>query len=107
MMAHDLQLRLDTSPDGAAILTVTGEIDMRTVPDFQQVLTQAATSHPRLSVDLTAAAYLDSGGIAALFDAARHTALELILGPGCLVTPVIEISSLDHVAAISAHRHAG
>ncbi|MGH3818760.1 MAG: STAS domain-containing protein [Pseudonocardiaceae bacterium] len=94
-------MHADTSPDGAAVLTVTGEIDMHTAPQFRQALTQAAVSHPRLIVNVTALAYLDSAGIAALFAAARHTELELILGPGCLVTPVIEISKLEHVATIS------
>lgn len=100
-MVDDLHIHVDTSPDGAATLTVAGEIDMYSAPQFRHALAQAATSHSRLIVDLTAAAYLDSAGIAALFDSARHTDLELILGPGSLITPVIEISHLDRVATIS------
>jgi anti-sigma B factor antagonist len=100
-MADYLRIHAETSPEGDAVLTVTGEIDMHTAPQFQQALTQAAASYPRLIVDVTALAYLDSAGIAALFSTARHTELELILGPGCLVASVIEISRLDHVATIS------
>ena len=104
MIADYLHIHAETSPDGAAALTVTGEIDMHTAPQFQQALTHAATGHPRLIVDVTALAYLDSAGIAALFATAQHTELELILGPGCLVTTVIEISKLEHVATISVRQ---
>jgi anti-sigma B factor antagonist len=103
-MAAELGIDADTTAEGAALLTITGEVDMHTAPQFHQALTHAATRHPRLSVDLTATAYLDSAGIAALFDVARHTQLELILGPGCLVTPVIEICKLDQVATISVRQ---
>jgi anti-anti-sigma factor len=103
-MAAELRIDTDTTAEGAALLTITGEIDMDTVSQFRQALTHAATRHPRLSVDLTATAYLDSTGIAALFDVARHTQLELILGPGCLVTPIIEICKLDQVATVSVRK---
>ena len=53
--------------DGIAVLTVSGEIDLATVPAFEAAIAEALTREPTaLIVDLSAVEFLASAGLQAL-----------------------------------------
>ena len=93
-------MHLEKDRFGAEEVVVTGEIDMATAPRFRALLRQAAAQRSPLVVNLTDLEYLDSAGIAVLFEQARQGELEVILGPGCLVAPVVVVSRLAEVATV-------
>ena len=92
-MTTPLSLVPQRRPDGTTVLAASGEIDMGNAP----VLAAALGETPdRLVLDLTAVEYLDSAGIAVLFDHADH--LELVASP--LLSPVLTVSGLGDIAKI-------
>lgn len=99
-MASDIEVRIEPGPDGSEEVVITGEIDLATADRFREVLRDAAESHRPLVVNLTDLEYLDSAGVAVLFDQARRAPLEVIVGPGCLVAPVITVARLAEVATV-------
>jgi anti-anti-sigma factor len=94
-MTTPLSLVPQRRPDGTAVLTASGEIDMGNAPALAAALEGTAE---RLVLDLTDVEYLDSAGIAVLFDHADH--LELVASP--LLFPVLTISGLGDI--VKVHR---
>ncbi len=92
-MTTPLTLTHGRRPDGTALLTAVGEIDMSNT----DVLAAALDDTPgRLVLDLTAVDYLDSAGLTVLF--AHADRLELITSP--LLAPVLDISGLADLTTI-------
>lgn len=96
----DVAMRVERGPDGTDEAVITGEIDLATAGQFRTLLGEAAERLSPLVVNLTDVEYLDSAGVAVLFDQARHCALEIVVGPGCLVVPVITVARLAQVATV-------
>lgn len=86
-MTTPLTLTPGKRPDGTAVLTVVGEIDMSNTGSLAAALDGAPGP---LVLDLTEVEYLDSAGLSVLFPHADR--LELIAGP--LLAPVLTISGL-------------
>jgi anti-anti-sigma factor len=86
----------------AGSVTVTGEIDMETAPVLREALAEAAAAPGPLVVDLSAVTFLDSAGVAALFD---HVAddLEVIVRRGSIIARVLDVTGLGFAATV---RHA-
>jgi anti-sigma B factor antagonist len=95
-MATSLELSTRPGPDGTAVVTAVGEIDMSNADKFQDALSQAAAGGP-VVVDLTRVEYLDSAGVHVLF--AHAPGLRLIASP--LLVPVLAISGLSDVTSVS------
>ncbi|NKZ08260.1 STAS domain-containing protein [Actinomadura latina] len=92
-----LTLTTGQRPDGAAILTAAGEIDMSNSQTLAAAIdTALAGTGGRLVLDLTAVEYLDSAGLSILF--ARAERLELIAPP--LLEPVLTLSGLADLATV-------
>ncbi|MFJ8942920.1 STAS domain-containing protein [Streptomyces sp. NPDC102395] len=92
-MTTSLTLTPGRRPDGAAVLTVVGEIDMSNAGDLDKAIT--SVDEP-VVVDLTAVEYLDSAGLSVLF---RHTdRVELVATP--LLAPVLTISGLAELVTV-------
>ena len=97
-------LTLDTARcnDGKLVLIAAGEIDLSNIDAFDQALTtavgEAAGSGGKLTVDLSAVEYLDSGGINALVARADH--INLIAHP--VLMSVLTISGLSELVNIEA-----
>jgi anti-sigma B factor antagonist len=95
-MATWLELSTRRGPDGTAVVTAVGEIDMSNAAKFRDALSQAAAAGDPVVVDLTRVEYLDSAGLHALF---THTpGLRLIASP--LLAPVLAISGLSDVTSV-------
>ncbi|MEU6271928.1 STAS domain-containing protein [Streptomyces populi] len=86
-MTTPLTLTRGQRPDGTAVLTAVGEIDMSNTADLSAALERI--SGP-LVLDLSGVEYLDSAGLSVLFLHADR--LELIANP--LLAPVLAISGL-------------
>lgn len=92
-MTTPLTLTHGRRPDGTALLTAAGEIDMSNTAALAAALD--GTEGP-LVLDLTAVDYLDSAGLTVLFAHAER--LELIITP--LLAPVLTISGITDLATV-------
>ena len=99
-MVPEVVMRVEQGPDGTDEVVISGEIDLTTAGEFKRLLREAAGRYSPLIVNLTDVAYLDSAGVAVLFDQARRSPLEVVVGPGCLVAPVITVARLAEVATV-------
>jgi anti-sigma B factor antagonist len=93
-MTTPLTLSTDRHPDGRAVLTAVGEIDMSNASQLRDALDQAGDAP--LVIDLTAVEYLDSAGLTVLFTHAHH--IELVATP--LLVPVLRISGLSELTDV-------
>jgi anti-sigma B factor antagonist len=93
-MTTPLTLSTGLRPDGTAVLTAVGEIDMSNAGQLQDALDQAGDGP--LVIDLTSCEYLDSAGLTVLFTHADH--IELVAAP--LLVPVLRISGLSEIAEV-------
>lgn len=55
--------------NGAAIVALTGDVDLQTSPQVRQKLLESLERHKRIVVDLSAVNYIDSSGVASLVEA--------------------------------------
>jgi anti-anti-sigma factor len=88
------------SVDGAAV-TVLGEVDLATAPRLRSALAQAASAGTALQVDLRAVRYLDSAGMAALFEyAGGGGGMQVTVEKDSIVARVLEIGGLAEAARV-------
>ncbi|MER5873208.1 STAS domain-containing protein [Streptomyces sp. NPDC002044] len=92
-MTTPLTLTPGRRPDGTALLTAVGEIDMSNNKELAAAL--AGTDGP-LVLDLTGVEYLDSAGLSVLFPHAER--IELVANP--LLEPVLTISGLSGLTTV-------
>ncbi|WP_033262476.1 STAS domain-containing protein [Amycolatopsis vancoresmycina] len=97
-MTTGLTLVSDPGDDGDRVLAVTGEIDMSNAAEFGAALDRELAAGPAVTVDLTGVTYLDSAGVAVLFDRAADHDLRL-LAPR-LLDRVLRVSGLTQVAKV-------
>jgi anti-anti-sigma factor len=88
------------SVDGAAV-TVLGEVDLATAPRLRSALAEAAAADGSgLQVDLRAVRYLDSAGMAALFEYAAG-GMQVTVERDSIVARVLEIGGLAEAADVT------
>ena len=95
----DVGVEAETS---ATVLTVTGEVDLRTAPELRtlidRVLDEGAS---RLVVDLAGVDFLDSTGLSVLVGAHKRLARTggrlVVANPPEIVSRVLSITGLDRV----------
>lgn len=86
--------------EGAAILDVSGRIDLSSSPDVRKALLQELREKktPRVIMNLTGVSYIDSSGVASLVEGlklARELNLRFILyGLNPLVREVLQLTHL-------------
>jgi anti-anti-sigma factor len=105
------ELRVDRrTVDDVLVLRVVGEIDLRTGPQFQEAIEESLESRPggRLVIDLSAASFLGSVGLAALAEAARQAeerpaVLRIVVGTNRVVRRPLEMTGLDTVLVLCEH----
>ncbi|MFF4345308.1 STAS domain-containing protein [Kitasatospora sp. NPDC001540] len=89
-------------PSGVVVLSVTGELDQHTAPEFTRVVEESPFGPDRPAViDLTELTYCDSTGITALVVAYNHAqdarAPFVIAGLNSDLTRVFQIVGLDQL----------
>ena len=95
-----LPLSVSRIQDGVAVIAVVCELDMMTVPAFEQMLAQEfRAGHRALIVDLSGCEFMGSSGLAALVEAhdrGRRAGIPLALaGLTRTLSRGIEITGLD------------
>jgi anti-sigma B factor antagonist len=85
----------------APIVTVTGDIDLANVNQFQDAMTKAATRASALTVDLSGVSYCDSAAVRALFSVAATTKLNLTVRSEGPIKTLLSVSGLDRVATVT------
>ena len=89
-----------TTDDGGGVLVVRGEVDLANAGELAAALTALAGAGGPVTVDLSAAEYLDSAGIKVLFEHAERGRLRVRLPPSSTVAAAVRASHLDRVAEI-------
>ncbi|MFF7858077.1 STAS domain-containing protein [Streptomyces sp. NPDC007904] len=92
-MTTPLTLTPGRRPDGTALLTAVGEIDMTNTDSLAEALD---TTQGPVVLDLTGVEYLDSAGLNVLFS--RADRVELVASP--LLAPVLTISGLADLTTV-------
>jgi anti-anti-sigma factor len=92
-------VQVGVNADRTTTLRLAGEIGPAALPLIRRAVNSVAGTAP-LIMDLSEVTYLDGAGVRLLFEVARERSLEICLGPGCAVFPVIRVSGLDEVAVI-------
>ncbi|MEU4822117.1 STAS domain-containing protein [Actinomadura citrea] len=95
-MSTPLTLTTARRPDGRALVTAVGEIDMSNSGSLAAALDTAHENGGKVVLDLTAVEYLDSAGLSVLFAHADH--LELVAPQ--LLEPVLTLSGLPELATV-------
>jgi anti-anti-sigma factor len=98
-MLTETRSRVDTNTDGTATVRLAGTVDAEHLATVRRAF-QCAGGHGPLIVDLSEVTFLDQAGIELLRDTAGQRGVELVLGPGCPVFPVVHVSGLDDIAPI-------
>jgi anti-sigma B factor antagonist len=103
----DLVLR-ETDHDGVPVLSLSGEVDLATVPRLRDRLVQAAADHPgvTLIVDLDGVSLLDSAGLGVLVGGLRRMRsaggdLALVCSSPT-IAEIVTVTGLDRVFTIHA-----
>jgi anti-anti-sigma factor len=90
--------------DGVAVLTVSGEIDLATIPAFEAAIADALTQRPTaLIVDLSAVDFLASAGLQALVAARENVsgvAGFAVVADGPATSRPIELTGLDQILSL-------
>jgi anti-anti-sigma factor len=96
-MTTPLTLTPDRRPDGTAVLTAVGEIDMSNSADLASAVTTALEDGGGpVVVDLTDVEYLDSAGLSILLAYADR--IEVVASP--LLGPVLTICGLTDLTTV-------
>jgi anti-anti-sigma factor len=83
------------------VVTVIGDVDMATAPDLRAALAEVPGHVGRRVVDLSGATFLDSAGVAVLFDYVPG-GLDLVVPSDSLIATVLRITGLTEVTSIQA-----
>ena len=62
-------LRQSARPDGSVLLSVSGDLDLGTVPQVRAELDRLAAEHRTVALDLSAVRFMDSTGVHLLMEA--------------------------------------
>ena len=79
-------------------MTVTGDVDLANVAEFEAAMSKAVNGSPDLTVDLTGVSYCDSSAVRALFALAATTKLTMVVSSTGHIKTLLGISGLDRVA---------
>ena len=102
-MSDEFDVTAETTPGGAFVLHVTGDLDLATSPRFEDTLSSApAASH--VVIDLTGCTFLDSSGVRVLVQAARNTPegrrrVDLVTANAGILR-VLEITGIDRMMLV-------
>lgn len=94
-----VEVRVVHGPSESRV-TVEGEVDLSNVAALREALDAETTGDRPLVVDLSAVSYIDSSGIAALFERASTARMEIVCPDRAAIRSVVEISRLSDVAAV-------
>jgi anti-sigma B factor antagonist len=96
-----MDLQIDSADGGVAVLRCRGRLNMATASRLTEAIGGCVDGSPRLVVDLTETAFVDSSGLGALISGlkrARQAGGDLrIARPTPAVTAVFSLTNMDKV----------
>ncbi len=103
---HDFELRVEPG-DEVTVITVSGELDLATVPAMRGALLGAVDRRARrLVLDLSGVTFIDSVGVGAVLHAKRRLgsagAVAVVLAPDSYARVIFDVVGADRVVAVSA-----
>jgi anti-sigma B factor antagonist len=102
-MALELKLRDEA---GWHVIAVTGEVDLNSSPQLRKAVLSGIEKSPQVAVDLSAAEYMDSSGVATLVEALKSASAGkkklALFKPSNAVTRVLELARLNSLFDIRA-----
>lgn len=108
-----LKLGTEVLPDGTRVVSVLGELDLSTAPEFERELDSALDLEPRgggVVVDLTSCLFMDSTALGVLIAARKRCGDSedrlSVVAADRNVLKVFEVTGLDRMFAIHASRDA-
>ena len=104
-----LSVRIEDSPQGAAIVILSGELDLSSVPRMERALLEQLKQRPAVIVDLSALSFIDSSGIGALIQAKRSAngvPISFVIGSGSQVDRVFGIAGVAEALPLFPDREA-
>jgi anti-sigma B factor antagonist len=102
-----LTVHVENSSDGAAIVSLSGELDLSTVPRMEGPLLEQLQQRPAVLVDLCSLSFIDSSGIGALIQAKRiadGTPISFLIGAGSQVERVFGIARVAEALPLFSDR---
>ena len=94
----EIEIDVRTDADGAAVVTVSGELDLSNVSRLEETIASTLAESPALLVfDLSDLRFMDSAGIAVLVRASTQVETVQIRDPSPGVKRLIEITGLTGV----------
>jgi anti-anti-sigma regulatory factor len=98
-MLTDPHIEVGLNPDRTTTVRIAGEVSSATHATLREALDGAVGTGP-LIVDLTAVTHLDTAGVDLLRELAGERGLEVVVGPGCPVFSVVQVSGLCEAATV-------
>ena len=100
-MGLDLSQR---NVDGVCLIEVTGEVDLNTSPELRRSVLDAIEQGNDVGIDLSAARYMDSSGVATLVEGLKSGkssgASLFLISPSQAVLKVLQLARLDSLFEI-------
>jgi anti-anti-sigma factor len=99
----DVQIDARVDPTGAAIVTVSGELDISNAGSLEATVVSITAKRPaQLIFDLSGLRFMDSAGIAVLLGAAARVDAVHLRDPSPIVRRVVEVTGLSGVLPIES-----
>jgi len=102
-----LGIRVERAGDRASIVSVTGELDLSTIPRVERPLLDQVRTRPAVIVDLTEVNFIDSSGIGMLihaFHSVNGGAMHTVIASGSQVERVLRIAGIDRALPVFESR---
>ena len=100
---HGFEARV-VEVDGAAAVTVAGEIDMATAGLFRQALDRARGGDGRVTIDLAHTTFMDSSGLAVVIGAydrlGRRPDAVVLRNAGPPLRQILELTGVDRMVTV-------
>jgi anti-sigma B factor antagonist len=103
-ISGDFDVRLEKTPAGAAVLHVSGDLDLATAPRLEEAVADAGSAAP-IVIDLSGCTFLDSAGMRSLVNTSRSIQPEgrvHVVTTDPRILRVLEITGIDSVLAVHA-----
>ena len=99
MVMMQPEVEIGFNADRSTTIRIAGEVGSETLSTIRQAFDEVNGSGP-LIVDLTRVTHLDASGVDLLRMVADERGLEVVMGPGCPVYSIVQVSGLCDVANV-------
>ena len=102
-----LAVHVEDHAGGASIVTLSGELDLSTIPRMEAPLMEQVRQRSAVLVDLTGLSFIASSGIDVLIEAFRQSngiPLHVVIGSGSQVDRVVGIAGVARALPVFSDR---